>query len=120
MPSADGTAGYPPETPVAGRRWPGAGPSRIPNWVYTDREIFAVEQERIFAGAGWLYVCLDAEIANAGDFKRSRLGTKEVVAVRDPSGEVNVLLNRCAHPSGQFGRGYRGQGGRPADFRPEE
>jgi phenylpropionate dioxygenase-like ring-hydroxylating dioxygenase large terminal subunit len=151
MPSADGAAGYPLETVVAGRRWPEAGPSRIPNWVYTDPEIFAVEQERIFAGAGWLYVCLDAEIANPGDFKRSRLGTREVVAVRDPSGEVNVLLNRCAHRSAQFcsasrgtakefvcpyhqwtydlrgkllgvpfRRGYRGQGGMPADFRPEE
>ena len=154
MASADGTIVYPLETGAenfAGRRWPDAGTSRIPNWIYTDREIFALEQERIFAGPGWLYVCLDAEIANPGDFKRSRLGTREVVAVRDPSGEVNVLLNRCAHRSAQFcsatrgtakefvcpyhqwtydlggkllgvpfRRGYRGQGGMPADFRPDE
>ena len=111
MPSADGAAGYPLETGaenLAGRRWPEAGPSRIPNWVYTDPEIFALEQERIFAGEGWLYVCLEAEIANPGDFKRSRLGTREVVAVRDPSGEVNVLLNRCAHRSAQFCSANRG------------
>src|SRR6266853_3489432 len=91
MPSADGATGYPLETGVeslGGRRWPESGPSHIPNWVYTDPAIFALEQERIFAGAGWLYVCLEAEIANPGDFKRSRLGTREVVAVRDPSGEV--------------------------------
>ena len=73
-----------------------AGPSRVPNWVYTDPDIFAREQERIFAGPGWLYVCLDTEIANPGDFKRGRLGTRKVVAVRDPSGEVNVFVNRCA------------------------
>ena len=102
MPSADGAAVISLESAAAGRRWPEAGPSRIPNWVYTDPEIFALEQERIFAGEGWLYVCLEAEIANPGDFKRSRLGTREVVAVRDPSGEVNVLLNRCAHRSAQF------------------
>jgi phenylpropionate dioxygenase-like ring-hydroxylating dioxygenase large terminal subunit len=154
MPSADGAVGNPLETDadnLAGRRWPEAGPSRMPNWVYTDPEIFAHEQERIFAGLGWLYVCLDAEIANPGDFKRSRLGTREIVAVRDPSGEVNVLVNCCAHRSARFcsatrgtakefvctyhqwtydlggkllgvpfRRGYDGQGGMPADFRPEE
>ena len=111
MPSADGTIIYPLETPAenfAGRRWPEAGPSHIPNWVYTDPEIFAREQERIFAGAGWLYVCLEAEISNPGDFTRSRLGTREVVAVRDPSGEVNVLLNRCAHRSAQLCSATRG------------
>jgi len=111
MPSADGTVVYPLKTGaegLAGRRWPDAGPSRIPNWVYTDPEIFAREQERIFAGVGWLYVCLDAEIPKPGDFKRSRLGTREVVAVRDPSGEVNVLLNRCAHRSAQFCSATRG------------
>jgi phenylpropionate dioxygenase-like ring-hydroxylating dioxygenase large terminal subunit len=111
MPSADGAVGYPLETDVekrAGRRWPEAGPSRIPNWVYTDPEIFAREQERIFAGPGWLYVCLDAEIANSGDFKRSRLGTREVVAARDHSGEVNVLVNRCAHRSAQLCSATRG------------
>jgi salicylate 5-hydroxylase large subunit len=133
------------------RQWPAAGPSRVPNWVYTDPEIFAREQERIFQGPSWLYVCLDAEIPNPGDFTRSRLGTREVVAVRGVDGAVNVLVNRCAHRSMQvcsanrgtvkeficpyhqwtydlegrlfgvpFRRGYRGQGGMPADFRTED
>jgi salicylate 5-hydroxylase large subunit len=154
MPPADGATGYPIETAVDTlnvRRWPDAGSSRIPNWVYTDAGIFAREQELIFEGPGWLYVCLEAEIAEPGDFKRSRLGAKEVVAVRDASGEIHVLVNRCAHRSAQFcsvtrgmakefvcpyhqwtydlggnligvpfRRGYRGQGGMPADFRLEE
>jgi salicylate 5-hydroxylase large subunit len=150
MPAADGTTVISPP-PGKARRWPEAGSSRIPNWVYTDPEIFAREQERVFEGPGWLYVCLEAEIPEPGDFTRSRLGTKEVVAVRDAAGEVNVLVNRCAHRSAQFcsvsrgtvkefvcpyhqwtydlggtllglpfRRGYRGQGGMPADFRPEQ
>ncbi len=133
------------------RRWPDAGCSRIPNWVYTDPGLFAHEQERVFAGESWLYVCLEAEIPTPGDFKRSRLGTREVVAVRDTAGKIRVLVNRCAHRSAQFcsaargrvkefvcpyhqwtydlsgkllgvpfRRGFRGQGGMPADFRPEE
>jgi salicylate 5-hydroxylase large subunit len=154
MPSADGATGQLIEAGVETlpqRRWPEAGCSHIPNWVYTDPELFAREQERVFAGNSWLYVCLEAEIPKPGDFKRSRLGTKEVVAVRDAAGEVRVLVNRCAHRSAQFcsvnrgsvkefvcpyhqwtydlcgnllgvpfRRGYRGQGGMPADFRPEE
>jgi anthranilate 1,2-dioxygenase large subunit len=30
------------------RSWPEAGASRVPNWVYTDPDIFAREQERVF------------------------------------------------------------------------
>ena len=154
MPPADGDAGNLLDTATLAaeeRRWPAAGPSRIPNWVYTDPAIFGREAERIFAGPGWLYVCLEAEIPNPGDFCRSRLGTRETVAVRDAAGEINVLVNRCAHRSSQFctaergnakefvcpyhqwtydlggkllgvpfRRGYHGQGGMPADFRPDE
>jgi salicylate 5-hydroxylase large subunit len=94
---------------AAGRRWPIAGVSRIPNWVYTDPDIFAREQERIFAGRSWLYVCLEAEIPQPGAFKRSRLGTIETVAVRDAAGEVQVLVNRCAHRSAQFCSAPNGQ-----------
>lgn len=146
---ADGSMA--PEAGLAARRWPEQGISRIPNWVYTDPDIFARELERIFAGPSWLYTCLEAEIPNPGDFTRSRLGAREVVAVRAADGQINVLVNRCAHRSMQFcsanrgtvkeftcpyhqwtydldgrllglpfRRGYHGQGGMPADFRPED
>ena len=64
--------------------------------------------ERIFRRRRWLYVCLEAEIPNPGDFKRSRLGAREVVAVRDSDGAINVLVNRCAHRSMQFCTANRG------------
>ncbi|HEX3884601.1 MAG TPA: aromatic ring-hydroxylating dioxygenase subunit alpha [Stellaceae bacterium] len=90
------------------RRWPQEGIGRIPNWVYTDPAIFAQELERIFDGPSWLYTCLEAEIPNPGDFKRSRLGTREVVAVRGEDGAVHVLVNRCAHRSMQVCSANRG------------
>lgn len=90
------------------RRWPEAGEARVPNWVYTDPDIFAREQQRIFEGPSWLYVCLDAQIPNPGDFTRSRLGTRETVAVRGQDGQVRVLVNRCAHRSMQFCSANRG------------
>jgi salicylate 5-hydroxylase large subunit len=92
---------------LAARRWPETA-ARVPNWVYTDPDIFAREQERIFSGPSWLYTCLEAEIPDPGDFTRSRLGAREVVAVRDRDGAVNVLVNRCAHRSMQFCMHNRG------------
>ena len=70
----------PPESMRNARTWPEQGPSRVPNWVYTDPDIFARETERIFGANDWLYVCLEAEIPNSGDFQRSQLGPREVVA----------------------------------------
>ena len=59
------------------RPWPNERWSRIPNWVYTDPAVFQREQERIFEGPSWNYVCLEAEIPNPGDFKRSQIGVKQ-------------------------------------------
>jgi len=100
MPSANG--GGTPSSAGAALRWPEEGVSRVPGWVYADPEIFALEQERIFEGPSWLYVCLEAEIPGPGDFKRSQLGTKQVIAVRDEAGAINVVVNRCAHRGVQF------------------
>ena len=91
---------------AAGGRTPEARASRTGSIPIP--EIFAREQERIFEGPGWLHVCLEAEIPKPGDFKRTRLGTKEVVVVRDASGEVNMIVNRCAHRSAQFCSASRG------------
>jgi salicylate 5-hydroxylase large subunit len=86
----------------AGHQWPKEGVSRIPYWVYTDPEIYAREQERIFCGRSWAYVALEAEIPTPGDFKRSSIGDKPVIVVRDEAGAVNVVENRCAHRGAQF------------------
>jgi salicylate 5-hydroxylase large subunit len=87
----------PNDAPVSPRQWPADASSRVPFWLYSDAEIHRLEQERIFAGRAWSYVGLEAEIPNAGDFKRSTIGDKPVVVVRDTSGAINVMANRCAH-----------------------
>ncbi len=86
------------------RRWPHEGVSRVPYWVYTDEEIYAREQERIFSGPHWNYVALASEVPNAGDFKRSFVGDKPVVVTRDAKGAIHVFENRCAHRGVQFCR----------------
>jgi salicylate 5-hydroxylase large subunit len=86
-----------PAEPSPARQWSEPGQSRVPNFLYSDPAIFALEQERIFGGRGWAYVCLEAEIKNPRDFRRSQIGTKAVVAVRGEAGEISVFVNRCAH-----------------------
>ncbi|MGQ0662960.1 MAG: aromatic ring-hydroxylating dioxygenase subunit alpha [Pseudomonadota bacterium] len=89
---------------TADRAWPREGVSRVPHWVYTDPELYAREQERIFCGPSWNYVGLAAEIPNPGDFKRSSIGDKAVIVTRDAEGGINVVVNKCAHRGVQFCR----------------
>jgi salicylate 5-hydroxylase large subunit len=86
------------------RRWPTEGLGRVPYWIYSDPDVYDREQERIFSGPYWNYVALEAEIPKAGDFVRSHLGERPVVVVRDKSGGVSVMLNRCAHRGVEFCR----------------
>ncbi|HCN70205.1 MAG TPA: salicylate hydroxylase, partial [Pusillimonas sp.] len=78
--------------------------SRVPFWLYTDEEIYQRELERLFYGPHWSYVGLSCEIPNAGDFKRTWIGERNVLMVRDENGAVNVIENRCAHRGVQFCR----------------
>jgi salicylate 5-hydroxylase large subunit len=74
----------------------------VPFWAYSDPGIYAREQERVFGGRSWNYVALEAEIPAPGDYKRTFIGDKPVVVVRDAEGGINVVENRCAHRGVQF------------------
>lgn len=79
------------------RAWPQEGISRIPYFVYSDPAIYAKEQERIFRGPYWSYVALECELPQPGDYKRTFIGDRSVLAVRGTDGAINVVENRCAH-----------------------
>jgi salicylate 5-hydroxylase large subunit len=69
----------------------------VPYGIYTDPAIFQREMERIFGGAGWAYVGIEAEIPNAGDYLVTRIGDRSVVITRDEDGCIHGFANRCAH-----------------------
>jgi anthranilate 1,2-dioxygenase large subunit len=58
---------------------PSAGVSRVPFRVYSDPEIYALEQERIFKGPIWKFLCLEIDVPNPGDFKTTFVGEVPVV-----------------------------------------
>ncbi|SOZ19826.1 Salicylate 5-hydroxylase, large oxygenase component [Cupriavidus taiwanensis] len=89
-------------------RWPEDGLHYIPDWVYTSQAVHDLELQRIFRGRSWNYVALEAEIPNAGDFKRSYVGATPVVVSRAEDGSINVFENRCAHRGAEFCRHSQG------------
>ncbi len=86
----------------------GDGACRVPYGVFTDPEVYAVEQERVFRGPAWSFVALEAEIPNAGDYKLTFVGDTPVVVNRAPDGRVHAFVNRCAHRGAALCRELRG------------
>ncbi len=88
--------------------WGDAPTSRAPGWVYTDPGVYREEMERLFYRSHWCYVGLDCEVPNPGDFKRTVVGERSVILVRDTAGALHVVENRCAHRGVAFCRERHG------------
>jgi salicylate 5-hydroxylase large subunit len=99
--------------PQASALWGDAPVSRVPGRVYTDVALYAEELQRFFYRGHWCYVGLDCEVPEPGDFKRTAVGERSVIMVRDLTGEIRVLENRCAHRGVAF---CRQRFGRVSDF----
>ena len=77
--------------------WERADYSRVPYRLFHDPQIYELEQKRIFRGPVWSYLCLEAEIPKAGDFRTTWLGDTPVLVTRGMAGEIFACENRCAH-----------------------
>jgi len=82
---------------VAVRRWPGNDETKIPYWIYTDKDIYRTELERIWYGQHWLYAGLEAEVPAVGSYRTTTLGERSVIVIRSAEEEISVLENRCRH-----------------------
>src|SRR5215470_7096552 len=82
---------------TAMRQWPAEGLTRVPYWVYSDRALYDEEQERIFRGDTWTFLCMEAELPAPNSYLVSNLGDMPVVVTRDANGAVHAFENRCAH-----------------------
>jgi salicylate 5-hydroxylase large subunit len=89
--------------------WGNAPTSRAPGRIYTDQEVYQRELDALFYKGHWCYVGLECEIPKAGDFKRTKIGERSVILVRERGrpgqpDQIHVLENRCAHRGVQFVR----------------
>ena len=71
--------------------------TRVPFRVYRDQALLRTEQERVFEGPAWNFLCHEDEIANPGDWRATVVGQMPVVVARDADGEIAAFENRCAH-----------------------
>jgi anthranilate 1,2-dioxygenase large subunit len=86
-----------PAKPALDFKWPAEGIARAPYRLFTDPEIYKLEQERIFRGRAWNFLCLAVDIPEAGDYRTTTIGETPVIVTRDHDGKVHGMVNRCAH-----------------------
>src|SRR6266540_1309044 len=63
---------------------------------YSDREVWELEQERIFARS-WQYVGHAGMVEQPGDFFTARAGRIPIVAAQAEDGETHAFVNVCRH-----------------------
>jgi anthranilate 1,2-dioxygenase large subunit len=80
----------------------------VPYKVFSDDEVYAREQERIYRGDTWSFLGFDVEVPNAGDFKSTFVGDTPVVMTRAEDGSLAAWVNRCAHRGAVVCRQQRG------------
>jgi salicylate 5-hydroxylase large subunit len=90
-------------------QWPEIGPSRVPYQVYCDPALHQEELKRFFYRGHWCYAGLAAEIPNPGDYKRTWVGERSCILVRDLDGGINVVENHCAHRGVEFCQNMHGK-----------
>ena len=77
--------------------WPEEGVARAPFIVFSDEEVYRLEQAKIFRGPAWHFLGLEAELPEPGAYVLSHVGDTPVVVVRDEAGEIRAFVNRCSH-----------------------
>lgn len=64
--------------------------------IFSDQLIYEQEQRRIFARS-WLFIAHESQLEKRGDFFQTYMGEDPVIAVRNGSGDIRVMLNSCRH-----------------------
>ncbi len=84
---------------------------RVHRDLYLSDELFALEQERLFART-WVFLGHASQVPAAGDFVTQEIAGRPLLMVRQPDGAVHVMYNRCAHKGTQLVTDESGNTGR--------
>jgi phenylpropionate dioxygenase-like ring-hydroxylating dioxygenase large terminal subunit len=68
----------------------------LPGWLYTDREFFDLEMERVIRPS-WQIMCHQSDIAGPGDYHTLDYIGESVIAIRGQDGQVRAFTNVCRH-----------------------
>ena len=64
--------------------------------IFVSADFYHSELEKLFART-WLFIGLESQVPNPGDFFTSRMGEESVILCRDAQRKVHVFLNSCRH-----------------------
>lgn len=73
-----------------------AGSRTLDGRYYTSPEVFALEQERIFAGS-WICVGREEQLPHPGDYFTCQVAGESLLVLREPDGTVIAFFNVCRH-----------------------
>jgi Rieske 2Fe-2S family protein len=82
----------------------------LPAPFYSSEDVFQQDVERIFSRY-WIYVGVESEIAEPGDFFTVEIGKASVIIVRDDDMDIHAFHNVCRHRGARLrdaGRGIVG------------
>jgi len=68
----------------------------LPAPFYLSNEVYEQDVTRIF-GRYWIFVGVEPEIAEPGDFFTVEIGTDSIIIVRDDDMKINAFHNVCRH-----------------------
>jgi len=72
------------------------GARHLPGYMYTSRDIFDEEIEKIFM-KDWLCVGRVEQFPNAGDYRAMRIAGEPVIICKGKGGELTAFSNVCKH-----------------------
>ncbi|MER9893554.1 aromatic ring-hydroxylating dioxygenase subunit alpha [Mesorhizobium sp. M0119] len=91
--------------PSSNERGPYNGLTRaeptLPSSAYWDIAAYQRDLEAIWY-RNWLLVCREADLAQPLAFRTFRIGTQEIVVLRDETGELRAFHNTCRHRGSQL------------------
>jgi Rieske 2Fe-2S family protein len=73
----------------------------LPGSYYTDENIFALEQEKIFERM-WFCAVRASDIPTPGTFRTVQVGRESILLTRSRSGDVRGFFNICRHRGAQL------------------
>ncbi|MFL6515593.1 MAG: aromatic ring-hydroxylating oxygenase subunit alpha [Chthoniobacterales bacterium] len=73
-----------------------AGAKTLPQAYFVSRDLFAAEQEKIFANH-WVVAGHQSALGGSGDFLVVNIGRESVIVMRDQKSQVRAFYNVCRH-----------------------
>ena len=87
-----------------------AGLYRCRRDICTNEDLFTLDMKRIFEG-NWVYLAHESQIPEINDSYTTWIGRQPVVITRDKTGQLNAVINACAHKGAMLCRRKQGNKG---------